>query len=72
MIIDYATGESTFSEIGLDSEAMDYVLNVSSKKFHNPDCANAANISEKNREEIHCTREELIYRGYDPCGVCKP
>ena len=72
VMIDYATGESTFSEIGLDSEKMDYVLNVSSKKFHLPTCANAANISDKNRETIYCTREELIYRGYDPCGVCKP
>ena len=72
VMIDYATGESTFSEIGLDSEAMDYVLNVSSKKFHTTDCSNAANIIDKNREEIHCTREELIYRGYDPCGICKP
>ena len=72
VMIDYATGESTFSEIGLDSEKLDYVLNISSKKFHLPTCANAESISDKNREYIHCTREELIYRGYDPCGVCKP
>lgn len=70
--IDYATGESTFSEIGLGSEKNPYVLNKSSKKFHDPQCTSAASISEKNREEITCTREELIYRGYEPCGVCKP
>lgn len=72
VIIDYATGESTFSEIGLNSERKSYVLNTSSKKFHTPDCGSAANISDKNRDEVECTREELIYRGYEPCGVCKP
>lgn len=70
--IDYATGESTFSEIGLNSEKVPYILNKSSQKFHAPQCASAASISDKNREEVTCTREELIYRGYDPCGVCKP
>ena len=72
VLIDYETGESTFSEIGLNSEKKTYVLNTSSKKFHDPDCGNAANISDKNRDKIKITREELIYRGYEPCGVCKP
>ena len=72
VLIDYETGESTFSEIGMNSEKKTYVLNTSSKKFHDPDCGNAANISDKNRDKIKITREELIYRGYEPCGVCKP
>ena len=72
VLIDYQTGDSTFSEIGLDGVVKDWVLNVSSKKFHEPDCSNAASISEKNRQQITCTRDELIYRGYEPCGICKP
>lgn len=72
VLIDYQTGDSTFSEIGLDGVVKDWVLNVSSKKFHEPDCSNAASISEKNRQEITCTRDELIYMGYEPCGICKP
>jgi len=72
VLIDYRTGDSVFSEIGLDSERKDWVLNTSSKKFHDPGCSNVASISEKNREEITCTREELIYKGYEPCGICKP
>ena len=72
VLIDYATGESEFSEIGLNSEKKTYILNTASKKFHDPKCANAESISDKNREKIKCTREELIYRGYEPCGVCKP
>ena len=72
VLIDYGTGLSTPSEIGEGSEERIYILNTSSKKFHIPDCSSAATMSEKNREEVKSTREELIYRGYDPCGVCKP
>ena len=72
VLIDYETGESEFSEIGLNSEKKTYILNTASKKFHDPNCANAESISDKNREKIKCTREELIYRGYEPCGICKP
>ena len=70
--IDYRTGLSTRSEIGQGSEEMTCILNISSKKFHLSGCPSVATMSEKNREEIESTREELIYRGYDPCGVCKP
>lgn len=49
-----------------------YVLNNNSKKFHYPDCASAKKISDKNRQEITCSREELISRGYSPCGNCDP
>ena len=72
VLIDYETGESEFSEIGLGSEKKTYILNTASKKFHDPKCANAESISDKNREKLKCTREELIYRGYEPCGICKP
>lgn len=72
VLIDYMTGESTESQIGLGSEVKTWILNTSSKKFHDPDCANAQSISDKNRDEVTCTRDELIYRGYEPCGICKP
>jgi DNA-entry nuclease len=72
VLIDYMTGDSTFSEIGLGGEKQTWVLNTSSKKFHDPDCSNADSISEKNRDTVNCTREELIYKGYEPCGKCSP
>ena len=72
VLIDYVTGLNTRSEIGQGSEEMTYILNISSKKFHLTVCPSAANMSKKNREEVKSTRDELIYRGYDPCGVCKP
>lgn len=70
--IDYATGQSNPLRIDEDAQVKTYILNISSKKFHDPSCSSAAAISDKNREEVTCTRDELIYRGYDPCGSCKP
>ena len=78
--IDYATGESwetrDSASSALESQAeeqeADYVLNTSSKKFHRPDCSSVDSMSEKNRQEYHGTREELIAQGYEPCGSCNP
>lgn len=78
--IDYATGESwetgDSASSALESQAeeqeTDYVLNTSSKKFHRPDCSSVDSMSEKNRQEYHGTREELIAQGYEPCGSCNP
>ena len=78
--IDYATGESwetgdsNFSALESQAEEQeaDYVLNTSSKKFHRPDCSSVDSMSEKNRQEYHGTREELIAQGYEPCGSCNP
>ena len=50
----------------------DYVLNTSRKKFHYPDCGSVEQMSEKNRETYHGTRDDLIEKGYSPCGNCKP
>lgn len=50
----------------------DYILNINSRKFHNPDCTGASSISEKNREFFTGTRSQLIDKGYEPCGKCKP
>lgn len=78
--IDYATGESwetgDSASSALESQAeeqeTDYVLNTSSKKFHRLDCSSVDSMSEKNRQEYHGTREELIAQGYEPCGSCNP
>ncbi len=49
-----------------------YVLNTNSRKFHLPSCSSAADISSQNRQDVTCTRQELIDQGYDPCGRCDP
>ena len=53
-------------------EGVTYILNTRSGRFHLPDCPGAATISEKNRQNSTATREELLARGYTPCGTCKP
>ena len=71
--IDYATGESRLDgEASGGGEAVSYVLNTSSKKFHDPACSNAASISKGNRQEWTGVREDLVSQGYSPCGQCKP
>ncbi len=49
-----------------------YVLNTNTKKFHYPSCSSAKKISDKNRDEFTGSRDELLSRGYEPCGVCHP
>lgn len=52
--------------------ARDYVLNNNSKKFHYPTCSSVSQIKPSNRADFQGTRQELIDRGYSPCGRCKP
>lgn len=76
----YATGDSTNvapPPSTTESEAdtvptQRYVLNTNSKKFHRPNCSSVGQISEKNRQDVEANREELIARGYSPCGNCDP
>ena len=71
--IDYATGESQEAEIDPgDGEKFDYVANKSSYKFHYSTCSWVEKMNESNKEYFHATHDEMIQRGYDPCGTCKP
>lgn len=80
--INYLTGESegpefigtTISNENTSNTTLSskYILNTSSKKFHDSNCGNAQDIKEKNKEESNLSREELVSKGYSPCGVCKP
>lgn len=49
-----------------------YILNTDSKKFHYPSCHSAAKIKPENYGEFDGTRDEIIARGYSPCGNCDP
>lgn len=49
-----------------------YVLNTSSHVFHSPTCSSVDKIKDKNRSSAYGTREEIMARGYKPCGVCHP
>ncbi len=50
----------------------DYILNINSMKFHDPDCEWAQKISDRNRQDYTGSREDLIDQGYTPCGSCNP
>lgn len=50
----------------------DYVLNPSSMKFHYPHCSSAKRMKESNKVYFNGTRDELIAKGYSPCGNCNP
>lgn len=78
--INYATGESWLTgetppettTPDIKSEYDYYVLNISSKKIHYPDCSYAKNIKDENKSEYTGDLQELINDGYTTCGVCKP
>ena len=69
-----ASGAATSAGAGAtdDGQPHDYVLNTRSRKFHLPDCDGAADMSGRNRDDVSCTRDELIGQGYEPCGRCNP
>jgi len=70
--IDYATGESQEVEFICDHEAQILILNTNTGKFHASDCEGVTDIKEENRQEFTCCPEELIAKGYEACGTCKP
>ena len=70
--IDYATGENWQEGMEPSDGDVTYILNTSSHKFHYPDCAGVASMSEANRQEYTGSREDLIVQGYEPCGQCNP
>ncbi len=54
------------------AEGVSYVVNTRSRKFHDPACGQAANISDRNREDFAGTREEAVAQGFEPAGCCNP
>ena len=73
--IDYATGESWLSGEEPEEEqtlTVTYVLNTNSMRFHRPDCPSVEEMKPQNREETGESRQELLDRGYTPCGQCGP
>lgn len=63
-------GES--QETGSADGTICYICNVSTHRFHAPDCSSVERMDEKNKLSVTATREELIGQGYEPCGICKP
>lgn len=74
--IAYKSGDSSENEdIPVQTEAAsvsEFVLNTSSKKFHNPSCSSISKIKQENKEVYKGSRDALISQGYDPCKKCNP
>jgi len=49
-----------------------YFANKNTKKFHYPSCRSVKQMKEKNKISFSGNRDEVIARGYDPCGNCHP
>ena len=49
-----------------------YILNTNSMKFHFASCGSADDIKDTNKSQFTGNREELLSRGYSPCGRCSP
>ena len=60
------------TDASTDDVTCDYVLNTSSKKFHDPACSSVAKIKDSNRGQFTGERAELLSRGYEPCKICNP
>lgn len=74
IIIDYATGKSSEGtlEPAADATGESYILNTNTMKFHLPSCGSAKQIQAEHREDFEGEREDLLEKGYEPCGKCNP
>lgn len=81
--IDYLTGDSSLADDHIasysgnktkkeETKEDNYILNVNTHKFHLPDCSSIRDIKESNKEAFTGKRKDLISKGYEPCGRCKP
>ena len=67
---DSASSDNT--NTGNDTAQADYILNTNTKKFHYPTCSSVKDMKDQKKQEFHGTRDEVIAKGYSPCGRCKP
>nr|DAU96529.1 MAG TPA: Metal binding domain of Ada [Caudoviricetes sp.] len=49
-----------------------YIANTSTYKFHKPSCSSVKQMKESNKWYYTGSRDDLISKGYDPCGRCHP
>ena len=70
----YYTGDAYDGtrSINTPSQTMTYVLNMNTMRFHYEYCPSVDQMNPKNKKVEETTREELIERGFTPCGNCRP
>ena len=55
-----------------ETEEIQYILNIKTKKFHIPSCGSVNDMKEKNKEMFAGTKGDAIQKGYSPCKRCMP
>ena len=51
-------------------DAKDFVINISTRKYHHPDCKSVGDILPKNRDDVHATVSDIEAEGYVRCKNC--
>ena len=69
---DYATQENLQSNNNNDTqqEIKEYILNTNTKKIHLPTCSSVNSMSEKNKQIVNGTIDDIKEQGYTPCSRC--
>lgn len=67
-----AAQANTSSNDTVADAGSDYIINTNTGKFHYPGCSDVKKMKESNKMSFHGTREDIINRGYLPCGHCNP
>lgn len=65
------SSDEDLNEVQIDATD-NYVLNKNTKVFHYYNCSSVNQMKDSNKKEIKATREEMINKGYKPCGRCNP
>lgn len=71
-ILDYRLALAELLGEDLDEGEPDYILNVNTKKFHDPGCSSVEDMKETNKQPFSGDREDVIKQGYVPCKRCNP
>ena len=69
---DTSESEGATAQHAAEGDVRTYVLNTNTGRFHYPDCKSVLDMSDKNKQVVEATRDDIIHEGYQPCGVCKP
>lgn len=67
-----AVAEASDGEEYYTEESYTYILDTNTKVFHRQNCSSAKRIKDSSRSSATGTRDEIIEKGYSPCGLCKP
>lgn len=73
--INYKTGqvyETDEQQAADNTFARKYVVNTNTMKFHYPTCSSVAQMSDHNKQAVTDSKQQLIDKGYSPCGICQP